>query len=50
MPRIVAVPETEKADRSLCHFAVVGLDAASNSVYIQLLRLGALEPARLWLT
>ena len=40
MPRIVAVPRTEKADRSLCHFAVVGLDAASNRVYIQLLRLG----------
>ena len=40
MPRIVAAPRTEKADRSLCHFAVVGLDAASNRVYIQLLRLG----------
>jgi hypothetical protein len=40
MPRIVAVPEMEKADRSLCHFAVVGLDAASNRVSIQQLRLG----------
>jgi hypothetical protein len=40
MPRIVAVPETEKADRSLCHFAVVGLDAPSNRVYLQLLRRG----------